>query len=487
MRVWRARGLIDDATAAARTPFVGRKAELRQIAGALDSCRDTGTGQAILVRGEAGIGKTRLVEEFTAMAARHGFASHKGLVLDFGVGKGQDAIRALVRSLLGLSCGGDKAARTAAADQAVSAGWLEADQRVFLNDLLDLPQPTELRALYDAMDNPTRNAGKRRVVAELIKRASAGQPLLITVEDVHWAESLTLAHLATVTTTVRDIPAVLVMTTRVEGDPLDSAWRGTTWGSPLLTVDIGPLRKEEALELVGGFIDATNRVARDCIERAEGNPLFLEQLLRNAEESGDEAVPASIQSLVLARMDRLPVADKEAVQAASVIGQRFAPDAVGHLLGVAEYACANLIEHYLVRPEGEDYLFAHALIQEGVYSSLLKSRKRELHKSAAEWFAERDPVLHAGHLDRAEDAGAPRAYLAAAQDYTRPEPLPWCDFFIARGRALAVFGRGERNPEILAELQRLRDEAERVGLKTALPALDEALAKAGGRGPVTLP
>ncbi|MCH7796776.1 MAG: tetratricopeptide repeat protein, partial [Proteobacteria bacterium] len=149
--------------------------------------------------------------------------------------------------------------------------------------------------------------------------------------------------------------------------------------------------------------------------RAEGNPLFLEQLLRNAEEGALTEVPGSIQSLVLARMDRLEPRDKQALQAASVIGQRFAPDALGALLEDAAYDCTALVAQYLVRPEGSDYLFAHALIQEGVYSSLLQARKRELHRRAANWFADHDPALYAEHLDRAEDPGAPGAYLAAAR------------------------------------------------------------------------
>ena len=76
------------------------------------------------------------------------------------------------------------------------------------------------------------------------------------------------------------------MTTRIEGDPLDQTWRSTTYGSPLMTIDLGPLREEEAIALAGGFIDASDCFAMDCIERAEGNPLFLEQLLYNAEEGG---------------------------------------------------------------------------------------------------------------------------------------------------------------------------------------------------------
>ncbi|MCH8926628.1 MAG: AAA family ATPase [Proteobacteria bacterium] len=438
VRVWRARGLAAETGPARRRPLVGRKSELRQFAGVLEACRETGTGQAVLLRGEAGIGKTRLVEEFTALARAQGFSEHKGLVLDFGVGKGQDAIRALVRSLLGLASGGDKAARAQAVDGALAAGWVEADRRVFLNDLLDLAQPTELRSLYDAMDNAARNRGKQEVVAGLIQGASGREPVLLMVEDVHWAAPLTLAHLARMTAAVRDCSAVVVMTTRIEGDPLDGAWRSTTGGSPLLTIDLGPLREAEALELASGLIEVSDRVARDCIARAEGNPLFLEQLLHNAEEGALTEVPGSIQSLVLARMDRLEPRDKQALQAASVIGQRFAPDALRALLEDTAYDCKALVAHYLVRPEGDGYLFAHALIQEGVYSSLLQARKRELHRRAADWFADHDPLLYAEHLDRAEDPEAPVAYLEAAEAQAAGYRYERALGLIARGLEIAA-------------------------------------------------
>lgn len=439
VRAWRAKGLLGTRASdgPGRSPFVGRRGALRQFSGLLASCKEDRTGQAVLIRGEAGIGKTRLVEEFARLGERRGFAMHKGLVLDFGVGRGQDAIRALVRSLLDVA-GGDEAARAAAADAAIAAGWLEADQRVFLADLLDLPQPTALRAIYDAMDNATRNRGKRRAVADLVRAASARGPVLLIVEDVHWADAPTLGHLAEIAAVVRDARAVLVMTTRIEGDPLDSAWRSATQGAPLVTIDLGPLRREEALALASKLMDATRQTALRCIARAEGNPLFLEQLLRNAEESGDEAMPASIQSLVLARMDHLSARDKDALQAASVIGQRFALDILRHLIDDPRYACAGLIEQFLIRPEGEDYLFAHALIQEGVYSSLLKTRRRALHRRAAGWFADRDPVLTAEHLDRAEDAAAPAAYLAAAKAQAERYHYERAMALIERGLALAA-------------------------------------------------
>jgi class 3 adenylate cyclase len=323
VRAWRVSALRADDEDLQYIAFVGRRAEQAQFAGVVEACRANGAGQAIVVRGEAGIGKTRLVEEFIKTAADQGYASHRGLVLDFGVGKGQDAIRSVVRSLLGLARGGGKTLRRAAADQAIGDGVIVADQRVFLNDLLDLAQSIEDHAIYDAMDNAVRNDGKRAVVADLIRGASVSSPIVVIVEDVHWADPLMLAHVAAMARTIADCPALLVMTSRIEGDPLDQAWRATTGGCPLMTIDLGPLRRDEALTLAGAFIDATNQFAQDCIERAAGNPLFLEQLLRNAEERGDEEIPASIQSLVLARIDRLLPADKHALQAASVTGQRF--------------------------------------------------------------------------------------------------------------------------------------------------------------------
>jgi class 3 adenylate cyclase/tetratricopeptide (TPR) repeat protein len=441
MRIWRMRAPRSDAFGAVETPFVGRRVELGQFAGIVDACCAAGNGQAILIRGEAGIGKTRLVGELQSLARERGFACHTGLVLDFGVGKGQDAVRALVRSLLDLPSDSRKDARQAAADRALAGGLLRAEQRVFLNDLLDLPQPLDMRALYDAMDNDTRNRGKQTVVSLLINAFSARQPVLLTMEDIHWADRPTLAHLTAMTATVRDRPALLVMTTRIEGDPLDHARRAAIQGNPLITVDLGPLRRTEAVTLAGALIDPNDPRTSECIERADGNPLFLEQLLRNAAESGDRSVPASIQSLVLARIDRLSRADKEAVQAASVIGQRFSLDTLRHLLDDPAYVSTGLVEHYLVRPELEYYLFVHALIQEAVYSSLIKARKRDLHRRAAQWFATRDPVPHAQHLDRADDPAAPRAYLEAARQqaasfhYERALRLTERGLALARDRA----------------------------------------------------
>jgi class 3 adenylate cyclase/tetratricopeptide (TPR) repeat protein len=414
VQVWRLLDLAGEPVATSRSTFVGREAELAQIKGIVGACLSRTSGQIVCVRGEAGIGKTRLVEQMRALAETAGFVAHRGLVLDFGVGRGQDPLSALLQSLLGLSPACTYETRLGAVERAVAEGVVGADQLVFLHDLLDLPQTGEWRTLYDAMDNAARDRGKRALARTLAAYACRREPTLIILEDLHWADPALLGHLAAFASAMTEGPGLLVMTSRIEGDPLDAAWRAACRETPFATIDLGPLRRAEALSLAGGFIDATQRLAQACIERAGGNPLFLEQLLRNAEEDSGDSLPASIQSLVLARLDRLPQRDRLALQAAAVIGQRFDLTLLRQLIGLPDYECDRLVGNALALPEGEDFLFAHALIQEGAYSSLLRSRRRELHRKAADWFETRDPVLHAEHLDRAEDKDAPAAYLAAA-------------------------------------------------------------------------
>ena len=206
------------------------------------------------------------------------------------------------------------------------------------------------------------------------------------------------------------------MTSRIEGDQIDRQWLSSTEGSPFATIELGPLRKQDSIALIGEFIDTRDSFAASCLERAAGNPLFLEQLLSNAKEGTTESLPDSIQSLVLSRMDRLDAEDKRALQAASVMGQRFEADALNFLLGRTDYGVGQLVDHNLVRKEGAGFLFAHALIQEGVYASLIKRQRRELHAKAAAWFDGKDLVLHAEHLGEANDEGAARAFAAAARE-----------------------------------------------------------------------
>ena len=409
---WRIEGVC--AVETDQPGFVGRAAEQRQFAAAAQLCAELGRGQTFLVRGEAGIGKSRLLAQWTAGAGARGFRCHVGHALDFGTTVTGEPIQALVAGLLDLPPSPDRAAAEAAVDQAVTTALIDGDQRPLLNDLLGLPQPADLLALCDAMGAAARERGRHAAVARLTAAVSRCRPVMLAVEDIHWADPVTLAHLANLAAVVNDCPALLVMTSRVEDEPLDPDWRGAMHGAPLTTIDLGPLRNDEARALAAEVAGAESDFTRHCVERAGGNPLFLEQLLRAGEEPG-EGVPDVVRSIVWGRLDHLAPQDKTAAQAAAVLGQRFALADLHHLIDDPDYVCRGLVEQRLVRPDGEEHLFTHALIRDAVYGSLLGSERRALHRKAAGWFASEDPVLHAEHLDRGEDPRAAAAYLVAAR------------------------------------------------------------------------
>lgn len=412
MLVWQVLALRTARTQ--RLAFIGRQAELAQLVGALDAVRATGSGVTIVVRGDAGIGKTRLLEETRSRAVEQGFATVAGQVLDFGVGKGQGAVAVLLKALLEVAPPEDESARRVALQRALASELVAADEEVFVRELLDLELPPTLKAAFDALDNPTRVRRSCSTLAAVVRRAAALRPLLVCIEDVHWASADLLRHLAALAADAAHAPMTLLLTSRIDGDCLDKAWRASIHGSPMLTLDLAPLRPQEALLLARSLIDASSRFALQCIERAEGNPLFLEQLLLATRESEAGNVPPTIQSLVLERMDHLPPDARIALQAAAVIGKRFSLADLRAIGGDPDADCAALVSADLVRIEGRDHQFAHALIQEAVYSSTLKSRRRELHLRAAQWFGQTEPVLRAEHLDRADDPQATQAYLAAA-------------------------------------------------------------------------
>ena len=197
-------------------------------------------------------------------------------------------------------------------------------------------------------------------------------------------------------------------TTRRDGDPLDVLGRGDGHD----VVDLAPLSDDESLELAQAFLAARPDIARRCVERAQGNPLFLTQLLQGGADDG--AIPGTIRNVLLARLDRLPAGERAALQAASVAGQRFAPALVEHLCG-RPVALDEARRRGLVHADGDEVAFSHALIRDAAYASLLHRSRRDLHLRASDWYATRDPVLRAEHLERAEDPRAARAFLEAAK------------------------------------------------------------------------
>ncbi|RLJ98848.1 ATP-binding protein [Ruegeria conchae] len=292
--------------------------------------------------------------------------------------------------------------------------WLPEDQEVFLTDLLDLPQPRMLSDLYQAMGYSARNTGKRAILGALARDRCKERPLVLVVEDLHWADVITMDALADLAAQLSTDRVLILLTTRIDSDPLDRTWRDRARPASLTTIDLAPISKDETEALATPFGLRHDDYVLECIRRAGGNPLFLEQLLLEGEAARGERVPGSIQSIVLSRTDRLPQLVRSALQVASVIGQRFRPELVRQLIEDPEYAFDRLIAESLVVKSGDELRFAHALIRDSAYQSPLKERGFKLHARIASLIDNDEPALMAAHLESAKDESAPRAYFEAA-------------------------------------------------------------------------
>ena len=423
-RVWR----IEPNTAPQRTQaparMIGRQTELLVFEAAVEACLGADRGQVFALRGEAGIGKTRLLDAFLTVAGGKGVVCHYERLLDFGDVRGRDPLRSLACTLLDLSSVSTAAQRLDAAHRVLQEHGETADASLHLFDLLDVRPEDEQATLLDAMDGETRRLGRTQALATLIKRAAAREPLLIAVEDLHWADADLLRMLASIARLCDTHRVFVVLTTRPGAGAVDTLQRSGLGGMALTTLDLAPLRTDECTALAEIFAEQAHHHDHDpafvakCVERSGGNPFFLDQLLR-AGEARVSAVPDSVHSIVWARLDTLADEDKRALQAASVLGQRFRLADLRDLLGNPGYDSAELVDQRLLREEVDRYAFTHALIAEGIYESMTRAQRRPLHAKAAQRYADRDPVVYAEHLERAGDPAAAKAYLAAATALTR--------------------------------------------------------------------
>ena len=409
---WILQAMRDDSSPQAQ-PLVGRRPEFAMILAALERCTSSNHGRAIIVRGEAGIGKTRLVDAVRSAARERRIEVHSANVFDFGQSLRRRPITTLALSLLKI--GADTPAQRAAAVARVTASMRASiDQIIFLSDLADAPLTDELAALEKAMDPAARQRGRSLALAQLIEQAALRAPQLIVIEDVHWTDQDELARFGEIAAVVARCPILFIMTTRPEGDPISATWRARARGCPVTTLDLAPLAEDEAQEFAARFTELPATVIEACISRAEGNPLFLDQLLRAA-IAGHDSLPGSVRTLVVARAGRLGAEDLDALQAAAVLGHRFAFAALRRVMGNEGYEPAALIAAALLRADADELEFSHALFRDAIHESTLRSRRRDLHRRAADWFAASDPALCAEHLAAADDPGTAAAFIVAAR------------------------------------------------------------------------
>ncbi|MFT5113275.1 MAG: class 3 adenylate cyclase/tetratricopeptide (TPR) repeat protein [Parasphingorhabdus sp.] len=416
IETWKVFGLIEEQERLSYLPFLGRNREIQQFEFLLDTFLESNAGHTLYVRGEPGIGKSRLVREFVERAEAKNISCHSTLLLNFGGGIERDGIASLIGNLLNIGIGDGARQKELAVEGAVAEELLDKEQVLYLKNLLNLPLSAAEKTNLNALDNLKRTSGKQDAVLTLIHRLSLRAPLILIIEDLHWSNTITLNYILRIAELSSKSGLLLLITSRPDAETLQDFWQQLIDRASLTNINLTPLDKDSALEFASHFMELNQSFAAECVERAEGNPLFLEQLLRNAESMGSEQVPGSIRSIVLSRVDHLGQKDRRGLQAASILGQKFSIDDVRFLIEDAEWDCSALESLQLIRRFDEDYLFCHALIWESVYSTLLQDQLKKLHRRAALRLGKKDTILKAEHLQRAKSPNAAAAYLTATQE-----------------------------------------------------------------------
>jgi class 3 adenylate cyclase/tetratricopeptide (TPR) repeat protein len=352
------------------TPLVGREQELATLRAALQAARG-GEGSLIELTGEAGIGKSRLVEDVCSAATDMTIVKAAGE--EYESSTAFFAVESALRGLLGIR--GDGAARS-----------LEERVRSTAPDLLPwlpliaIPLDVEVPSTpeTDRLDEKYRKAQLEQATSELLGEVLQA-PTLLVAEDTHWMDEASLDLLRALARDVPSRPWLLLATRRPEGAPLvpDAA-----------AIELEPLDHDAVEALIRGATEHAplpGHAARALAERSGGNPLFLTELVAGAATLDTEVLPESVEALVTAQIDRLSPADRGLLRQASVLGRSF--DA-GLLYAAVEQqpdeAAWERLADFLVRERKGPVRFRHALIRDAAYEGLPFRRRRELHGRAAE-------------------------------------------------------------------------------------------------------
>src|SRR3954452_7402226 len=406
VEAWRVLEAIAGADSFARrsdAPLVGRMRELALLRDELTASADGHECRLVTVVGAAGVGKTRLVSELVGEV--DGYATvAAGRCLSYGDGITFWPLTELIRRL-----GGEQAVANAMSDEADAALVVE-----------------RLRVIGGTGAAPPEELFW--AVRRLFEVLAPSRPLLVLLEDVHWAEPTLLDLVEYISRWSQDAPILLLCVAREELLEERPRWDGT-----LLRLE--PLSTGDATELLdaldGGGVLQPELRAR-VAEVAQGNPLYTEQLVAMLIEEAQAAVelvtlPPTIQALLAARLDRLDPFEREILERAAVVVREFWPGAVAALGGGNDAlgpTLLGLVRRELVEPAvssipGEDgFRFRHALIRDAAYAGIPKRTRADLHERFAGWIElhERPDELLGYHL---EQAYRYREELEAVDDHTR--------------------------------------------------------------------
>jgi predicted ATPase len=426
--------------------------------------------------GDAGIGKTRLLEELRVEAGAD-VTWLSGRCSPYTVEGSYAPFADLARSWLGLDHDApDVAVRTRLRAQAAAALGPDAERVV---------EPLE-RLLSPDAASPASGAALQPAFAALLDALSAHRPVVVVLDDLHWADAGTRLLAETLLET-SDRAAVLVAAA-FRRDPASEAWkfrmRGLQdFGHRLTELDLAPLAPADAAALAAELtprrsLDESS--ARLVAERAEGNPLFVEQLLAELLERGvlerrrtwtvtasAEELPPALESLLLARLDRLPPPARSVVHVAAVVGRTFPRRVLEHVEGrpvddeLTALLRAGVVREMRRYPEPE-FGFEHGLVQELALGTLPPARRGELYRRVARAFEELYSEALQRHLER------------LAHYYSRSDdPARALGYLERAGTRARELGMDEQAAELWGRGRRL---ASRIGDRAAEQRLSDHLA-----------
>jgi tetratricopeptide (TPR) repeat protein/transcriptional regulator with XRE-family HTH domain len=395
--------------------LVGRVAEKRQFQTILLDLQRERSGKVVYLRGAAGMGKSRLLADLREFASQAGF-HHVGVQIPPGLTAGSSNFltQAIFENLKLPADMPDKHAANDLLRQKLRQRDLDDALAMPFSAMLGLPQATEHLPIYQAMSHDTRLRKFSQALMALIKQQTQVKPVIIMMEDLHWADDRLLDIAAPMIFATRHLPLAWVLTSRIEKDPLDSKIRPYLANLPIHIFEIAPLTAQEAQALAqqATAVDPARR--KECMEQAQGNPLFLTQLLLNADAT---SLPGSLSDLVQSKLMQLSAIDKKAVEIAASAGPEFPLKLLRSLLGEPAYVPSEPLSLHIFRACGVGtYAFVHDLILRGIYSGIAKSERQKIHESIARYYESTDKRLFALFLDRAQHPEAAAALLATIEE-----------------------------------------------------------------------
>ena len=427
MRVYRvveesaAQSRLDVAGSTGLTPLVGREHEVGLLRERWAQSRD-GLGQVVLLSGEAGIGKSRLVRVLTERVADEGVPWMTLRCSPYHTNSAFYPVIEHLQRLLQWHRDATPAARLATLKQALqTVGLPLAEVIPLLATLLSLPVPEQYPPL--ALSPQRQKQKTQEALVAWLLAETVRQPVLAVWEDLHWADPSTLELLDLMLDHVPTARLLLVLTARPEFRP---PWAPRSYVTQLTLTRLPRHQSEEMVLRVTGGKPLPAEVLAQIVAKTDGIPLFVEELVKTILEAGlvqedagryvltgplpPLAIPATLQDALMARLDRLAVV-KDVAQLGAVLGREFPYELLRAVAPLDEatlqQALAQLVEAELLYQRGmppqATYIFKHALIQDTAYQSLLKSTRQQYHQRIAQVLAQHFPETAE---DPARTAGA---------------------------------------------------------------------------------